>query len=153
MKGKMGMEKKTIRSGAPYALAGAAVLAFALVFGMGTIVQYAVAVCLGCCAFVLGRKVFPDRVIEIERAPQSGNAEADALIAEARAQLEEIRRANDVIADPALSARIDSIATLMGDDPLVWQIMTVFFRWTVTAAFWWMRICGQRIPRFTRWAM
>lgn len=109
MKGKMGMEKKTIRSGAPYALAGAAVLAFALVFGMGTIVQYAVAVCLGCCAFVLGRKVFPDRVIEIERAPQSGNAEADALIAEARAQLEEIRRANDVIADPALSAQIDDI--------------------------------------------
>ena len=103
------MEKKTIRSGAPYALAGAAVLAFALVVGMGTIVQYALAVCLGVCAFMLGRRAFPDRVIEIERAPQSGSAEADALIAEARAQLKEIRKANDVIADPALSAQIDDI--------------------------------------------
>ena len=109
MKGKMSMEKKTIRSGAPYALAGAAVLAFALVVGMGTIVQYALAVCLGVCAFMLGRRAFPDRVIEIERAPQSGSAEADALIAEARAQLKEIRKANDVIADPALSAQIDDI--------------------------------------------
>ncbi len=29
-------------------------------------------------------------------------------------------------------------AALLNDDPLLWQIMTVFFRWTVTAAFWWM---------------
>ena len=26
----------------------------------------------------------------------------------------------------------------LGNNPLVWQILTVFFRWTVTFAFWWM---------------
>ncbi len=29
-------------------------------------------------------------------------------------------------------------ASLLSNDPLQWQILTVFFRWTVTLAFWWM---------------
>ena len=134
--GKMTMEKKTIRSGAPYALAGAAVLAVALAIGMGTLVQYALAVCAGCCAFVLGKKLFPDRVVEIERAPQSGNAEVDALIAEARAQLEEIRLANDAIADPALSAQIDAIENTcrkilarLEDQPQMLSSLRTFLRY------------------------
>lgn len=103
------METRTIRSGAPYALAGLAVLAFALAFGMGTPVQYALAAAVGVIGYRIGKKVFPDRVIEVERAPQSGNAEADALITEARAQLDAIAAANDAIADAALSAQIEDI--------------------------------------------
>lgn len=103
------METKTIRSGAPYALAGLGVLAYALVFGMGAILSYALAASVGVGAFMLGRRAFPDRVVEVERAPQSGNAEVDALIAEARAQLDEIAAANDAIADPALSEQIEDI--------------------------------------------
>ena len=57
----------------------------------------------------VGKKLFPDRVIEVEVAPKSGDAAVDALIAEARAQLTEIRRANDIIAEPQLSAQIDDI--------------------------------------------
>ena len=45
----------------------------------------------------------------MESAPKSGNAEVDALIAEARGQLNEIAAANAGIADTALSARIDDI--------------------------------------------
>ena len=105
------MEKKTIRSGAPYVLAGAAVLAMALVTGIGTFFQMLMAAVLAVCAFLIGKKAFPDRVIEVERAPQSGNAEVDALIAEARAQLEEIAAANDAIAEPELSAQIEDIET------------------------------------------
>ena len=103
------MERRTIRSGAPYVLAGAAVLLVALVLGIGSVFSYAIAAAAFAAAFALGRKMFPDRVIEVERAPRSGNAEVDALIAEARGQLDDIARANDEIAEDALSAQIADI--------------------------------------------
>ncbi len=103
------MEKRTIRSGAPFLLAGASVLAYAVVFGVGTISGYLLAAGVWLLAYALGKKLFPDRSIEVERAAQSGNAEVDALIAEARAQLSAIRAANEAIAEAALSAQIDDI--------------------------------------------
>ena len=103
------METRTIRSGAPYVCFGLGVLAFALIFGMGSVVTYALALLAGFAAFKLGQKLYPDRVVEAERAPRSGNAEVDALIAEARMQLDAITAANDAIADPALSAQIEDI--------------------------------------------
>lgn len=103
------MEKKTIRSGAPFVLAGTAVLLVALVLGIGSALSYVIAAAAGAAGFALGRKVFPDREIEVERAPRSGNAEVDALIAEARAQLDAIAQANDAIAEDVLSAQIADI--------------------------------------------
>lgn len=103
------MEKKTIRSGAPFLLAGIAVFAYALILGIGSLSSYLLAAGAGILAFAAGRKLFPDRVIEVERAARSGNAEVDALIAEARTQLSAIRAANEAIAEPALSAQIDDI--------------------------------------------
>ena len=103
------MEKKTIRSGAPFVLAGAAVLLVALALGIGAVISYLIAAAAFALAFAAGRKAFPDRVIEVERAPQSGNAEVDALIAEARGQLDAIAAANDAIADAQLSAQIEDI--------------------------------------------
>lgn len=103
------MEKKTIRSGAPFVLAGAAVLLVALLFGIGSVISYLIAAAVFAAAFAAGRKAFPDRVIEIERAPQSGNAEVDALITEARGQLDAIAAANDAIADRQLSEQIEDI--------------------------------------------
>ena len=105
------MEKKTIRSGAPYVTAGLAVLAVALVLGIGSLFSYVIAAAAGVLGFLAGRKAFPDRVVEIERAPKSGNAEVDALIAEARGQLAAIARANDAIAERELSAQIEDIET------------------------------------------
>ena len=103
------MEKKTIRTGAPFVLAGAAVLAYALVMGIGAISDYLLAAALGVAAYFAGSKIFPVRVMEVEKGPSSGNAEVDALILEARAQLEQIEAANEAIADPALSAQIADI--------------------------------------------
>ena len=103
------MEKKTIRSGAPFVLAGAGVMLTALVFGLGGVPSYILAALVGAGAFAVGKRLYPDRVVEVERGPASGNAEVDALITEARAQLEDIRRANDMIAEEALSAQIDDI--------------------------------------------
>lgn len=103
------MEKKTIRSGAPFVFAGAGVLAVALTTGIGTISSYLIAAGVGCIAFAIGKKKYPDRVVEVETAPKSGNAEVDALIREARGQLDQIAAANDAIADPALSRQIEDI--------------------------------------------
>lgn len=103
------MEKRTIRTGAPFVLAGVGVLAVSLVLGLGAIHTYFFAAAAGFGMFALGRQLFPNRVVEVERAPESGNPEVDALIREARAQLDEIRLANDRIAEPQLSAQIDDI--------------------------------------------
>ena len=103
------MEKKTIRSGAPFVFAGAGVMAVALTMGLGSFVSYPVALAVGAAGYALGRKKYPDRVIEVETAPKSGNAEVDALIREARGQLDQIAAANDAIADPALSRQIEDI--------------------------------------------
>ena len=103
------MEKKTIRSGAPYVTAGLAVLAVALVLGIGSLLSYGIAAAAGALGFLAGKRLFPDRVVEIERAPRSGNAEVDALIAEARGQLAAIAQANEAIAERELSAQIDDI--------------------------------------------
>lgn len=103
------MEKRTIRSGAPFVLAGAGVMLMALVFGLGGVFSYIFAALVGAAAFAAGKKLFPDRVVEVERGPSSGSAEVDALITEARAQLENIRRANEIIAEEELSAQIDDI--------------------------------------------
>ena len=103
------MEKRILRTGAPFVLAGGAVLAVALIVGLGAWPTYLVAAAAGIAAFAAGRRVFPDRGVEVERAPQSGNAEVDALIAEARAQLEQIHAANEAIAEAELSAQIADI--------------------------------------------
>ena len=103
------MEKKTIHSGAPFVLAGAAALVYALVFGMGTVSGYLIAAGVALAGYAVGGRLFPARVIEVERAAQSGNPEVDALITEARGQLAQIAAANDAIADPALSAQIEDI--------------------------------------------
>ena len=103
------MEKKTIRSGAPFVCLGAGVLLAALVLGIGSVFSYIIAASVGSAAFAAGKKIFPDREIEVERAPKSGNSEVDALISEARAQLEEIAAVNDAIAEDALSSQIFDI--------------------------------------------
>ena len=103
------MEKKTIRSGAPFVCLGAAVLLAALVLGVGSVFSYLLAAAAGAIGFLAGKKCFPDREIEVERAPESGNAEVDALISEARMQLEDIAQTNDAIAEDVLSAQIADI--------------------------------------------
>ena len=103
------MEKKIIKSGMPFVLAGAAVFLFALIFGIGSVPSYLFAVAAGAAGFIAGKTLFPDQVIEVEAAPKSGNPEVDALINEARGQLDAIRRSNEEIADAALSSQINDV--------------------------------------------
>ena len=103
------MEKKTIRSGAPFLIAGVCVMAVALIFGIGGLGGCLIAAAAGFLGFAVGKKMFPDQVIEVEIGPESGNADVDALILEVREQLDRISLANDVIADAALSEKIADI--------------------------------------------
>ena len=100
-------ETKIIRSGMPFVTAGAAVLLFALIFGMGSVPGYILGIAVGVAGYFAGKRIFPDVTVEVDAAPKSGNAEVDALIVEARAQLAEIEAANRAISDAGLTARID----------------------------------------------
>ena len=135
------MEKKTIRSGAPFVAAGCAVLLTALVWGLGSLFSYVIAAAAGAAGFAAGKKIFPDRVIEVERAPQSGDRQVDELIAEAREQLARIGQANDAIAEPELSAQIDDIAKTcrqilarLEEQPQMLSSLRTFLRYYLPAA-------------------
>ena len=142
------MEKKTIRSGAPFVCLGVGVLLAALVLGIGSFFSYIVAALAGAAGFVIGKKAFPDRVIEVERAPQSGNAEVDALIAEARAQLDEIAAANDAIEEDALSSQIFDIENTcrlilarLEEQPQMLSSLRTFLRYYLPAT---LKLLGER---------
>ena len=53
------MEKKTIRSGAPFVCLGAAVLLVALVLGIGSVFSYIIAAAVGAAAFAAGTAAMP----------------------------------------------------------------------------------------------
>lgn len=142
------MEKKTIHSGAPFVCAGAAVLFVALTVGIGSPISYVFAAAAFALGYAGGRKAFPDRVIEVERAPRSGNAEVDALIAEARAQLDAIAKANDVIAESELSAQIADIEQTcrmilarLEEQPNMLSSLRTFLRYYLPAT---MRLLEER---------
>ncbi len=135
------MEKETIRSGAPFVVAGVCVLALALIFGIsGSISIYLIAAAVGLLGFVLGKRLFPDRVVEVEIGPKSGSADVDALIVEARGMLADIEKADEAIADPALSAKIaDIVATCrqmllrLEEQPNMLSSMRTFLRYYLPA--------------------
>ena len=142
------MEKKTIRSGAPFVCLGAAVLLVALVLGVGSVFSYLLAAAAGAAAFMAGRKLFPDREILVERAPKSGSSEVDALICEARAQLDEIAAVNDAIAEDALSSQIYDIETTcrkilarLEEQPNMLSSLRTFLRYYLPVT---LRLLGER---------
>lgn len=142
------MEKKTIHSGAPFVLAGLGVLAYALVFGVGSLISYVLCAAAGAAAFAAGRKLFPARAIEVRRAAQSGDEQVDALIAEAHAQLDEIAAANDAIADPELSEKIADIEetcrrilALLEEQPGMASQLRTFLRYYLPAT---LKVLGAR---------
>lgn len=103
------MEKKRIRSGMRPLISALCVLIYALVFGLGSLFSYIIAALVFFIAWKALKKRYKDRVVVIERAPNSGDSACDALILEGRESLKKIREANDRIPDEALSRRIDSI--------------------------------------------
>lgn len=115
------MAKHVKKSVVPIYLVGVVWLAYAVAFPLYTAFQYALCAALSACAFIVGKAVFPDKAYEIpgetaqekpvqeEKPKSTGNEEIDKLIQERERALSEMRRLNDAIEDPAISARIDHL--------------------------------------------
>ncbi len=103
------MEKKRIRSGKRPFYAALAVLVYAVLFGLGSLLSYIGAAVVFYIGYKVLKKNYRDRTVTVERAPHSGDEGCDALILEGREALLKIRDANARIPDPELSRRIDSI--------------------------------------------
>lgn len=104
--------KKTVttRNAAPvYAIAVVWLIGTFLV-GVHSIAGYLVLAALSAAAFLVGRKIWPDTVEEVEvPEPEPADPELAALKKERDRAIIEIRRLNDNIADPGISRQIDHI--------------------------------------------
>lgn len=98
-------------SSMPYLAAGVAVLVYGAKDAIVNPMDYLKGAIIAAVAFAIARAIWPDRKQRIDLPPDTGDAQCDQLVLEAREALVAIRAANDQIADPALSACIDGIET------------------------------------------
>ena len=130
------MAKHVKRSVIPIYLVGAVWLAFGLFLSLHRVSDYLLCAGLSLGAYVLGRAVFPDRSYELpeekkeeparqeKKQEAKSSPEADALRRERDRAVSEMRRLNDAIEDPKISAQIDhleavtrKIMDLVAEDP------------------------------------
>lgn len=103
------MKKVRIKSAIPIYLAALVwILVGLIVPGMllriGTL---AVAAILSLAAYLIGSKVFPGKEIEVRERADSGDAEINRQIDEARGQVDKLRGYNDAIPDPVISGKLE----------------------------------------------
>lgn len=105
------MAKFVKRSPVPVYAVAAVWLVWGLFLPLYALPHFLLAAAVSVGAFFLAKKLCPNRTIvlpdpEPEPVP-TGNAEIDALMAERDRALAEMRRLNDAIEDPKISAQID----------------------------------------------
>ena len=112
------MAKIVKKSPVPIYVVGAVWLVFGLFLPFYKLTHFAAAAALSAVAWLVAKKLCPDKVTLIpdpvpEPEPETtGNAELDALILERDRAVSEMRRLNDNIADPKISAQIDRMEDL-----------------------------------------
>ena len=103
-------------------------LIFGLFLPLYRPLHYAAAAGASLAAFLIAKAIWPDRSFETpeaakdsdpqakvppkaeeKKAPSTGNPELDALIQDRDRAVSEMRRLNDAIEDPTLSAQIDHL--------------------------------------------
>ncbi|MCL1963753.1 MAG: 5-bromo-4-chloroindolyl phosphate hydrolysis family protein [Firmicutes bacterium] len=97
------------RSPVPVLTAGVVFLLCGLTKPLYRAGEYAAAVIAALLAFYAARIFFRNRVVRIDLPPNTGVAQADQLLSEAREALAFFRAANDRIQDEKVSAAIDGI--------------------------------------------
>lgn len=121
------------RSVLPVYFIGGTWLVWALFAPLYRPVHYIMAALASFIAYYVGKMLFPDRGYEVQDAAQSaqqaqprpepkqeqkhkstGNPEIDALLAERDRAVGEMRRLNDAIEDPKISAQISLLETTTG---------------------------------------
>lgn len=93
----------------PYLAAGFAFLMIGAASPIAAAHQYAIAALFSAGTFAVSRLVWPGKRIKIELPPDTGDAQTNQLLVEAREALVAIRTANDKIPDAAVSECIDGI--------------------------------------------
>ncbi|MCC8075413.1 MAG: 5-bromo-4-chloroindolyl phosphate hydrolysis family protein [Clostridiales bacterium] len=104
--------KKTVttRNAAPVYTIAVVWLIGTFLVGVHSIVGYLVLAALSVAAFLVGRRIWPDTVEEVEvPEPEPADPELAALKKERDRAISEIRRLNDNIADEDISRQIDHI--------------------------------------------
>ena len=107
------MAKFIKRSPAPVYGAAAVWLIWGLFLPLYTLLHFLLAAAVSVAVFLVVKRVCPNRTILLpdpEPDPEpTGNPEIDALVAERDRALAEMRRLNDAIEDPTISAQIDHL--------------------------------------------
>ena len=108
----------------PIYLVGFTWLAYALLFPLRSPLHYILCAGLSLIAFIVGKAIFPDKVYqtpgaakEEARKPEA-KKEEDPKVAALRKEkdraISELRRLNDAIPDPKISAQIDHLEEVTG---------------------------------------
>lgn len=107
------MAKFIKRSPVPVYGAAAVWLIWGLFLPLYTLLHFLLAAAVSVAVFLVVKRVCPNRTILLpdpEPEPEpTGNPEIDALVAERDRALAEMRRLNDAIEDPTISAQIDHL--------------------------------------------
>lgn len=93
----------------PFLLAGAVFLLYGVMRPVAGVMSYLVGAVMAVGGYFIGRGIWPDRRIQIELPPDTGDINTNLLLTEARQQLTAIRASNDQIADAKVSRTIESI--------------------------------------------
>ena len=130
------MTTKRIFSGAPVILCGLAVLAYAAVFGLHSLLSYLGAALVALLVYMLFRRYFPDRFLAVEVAPNTGNIACDQLILEARAALQGIHGVRQKLPADPIAERLSRIEALsqqmleaLGRQPELQSQLRTFLRY------------------------
>lgn len=98
------MKKRLIRSAVPIYLAALVWLIFGMLLPMYRLSSILLAAGVSVAAWLLGSRFFPDRVIEEEEKPDSGDEEVNKQILEGRENLKFLRESAASISDEAVTA-------------------------------------------------
>ncbi len=126
------MAKAVKKSPAPLYFAAAVWLLWGFFLPLYRISDFLLVTAGSILAGVLGKKIFPDETYETagtvqeppkeeKKAESTGDPEIDALIAERDKAVSEMRRLNDAIEDPTISAQIDRLET--DTQKIVWHVV------------------------------
>lgn len=97
------------RSPFPFLAAGLAFLLIGIFTPIVRVWDYLFAVVIACAAFFASRLIFKDLEEKIELPPNTGDAQTDQLMAEARTMLASFHGFDEQIEDPVVSAHIVGI--------------------------------------------
>lgn len=124
------------RSPLPYMAAGIAFLLIGMFSPIYRIWDYLFAALVAYGTFLVARLLFKDTKIKVELPPNTGDAQMDQLVAEARTTLTALRACDEQIEDPVVSACIvgieskcTQILSRLQEQPAIFSQLRTFLRY------------------------